>query len=176
MLKSIDIALTYAAFVMLFSFAYLSIAFVVYVWQAEVENAQNVRNSALPARLVERKPDMSDNSAMFYRSAALQIVQPVIVIPNDNHEVGDAQTEDDGLATAKDFGNDDAGAETSIKADANVPLTIVRASLTIWKRRGEQVVKAESIPCPIPAHIPRLRWRNAEVIRLEDLETIATMS
>ena len=49
MLNSIDIALTYAAeFIMFGSFAYLSIAFIMYAWQAETAKAQNAATSALP--------------------------------------------------------------------------------------------------------------------------------
>lgn len=50
-----------------------------------------------------------------------------------------------------------------------------RGQLTVWSRRKEQVVPVEGIGCAIPESIQRLRWRNADVIRLMDLEAVAAI-
>lgn len=52
---------------------------------------------------------------------------------------------------------------------------IEKEHLTLWTRRGEQVVPTEILNCPIPQEICRLRWRNAEVIRLADLEQFVSL-
>ena len=225
MLKSIDIALTYAAeFIMFGSFAYLSVAFIMYAWQAETAKAQNAATSALPVPSLIGVPQLAaktgdddagakaskkatanvplpDLAARYeegslavqatipltactsYRSAALHITQPSLAISDDGQEAGGTHTGSSSnlnavegcSANASNGSDDDAGAETSKEVAANVPLTIVRTSLTIWTRRGEQVVKTESIPAPIPDYIQRLRWRKTDVIRLTDLAQIAVI-
>lgn len=52
---------------------------------------------------------------------------------------------------------------------------IEKKHLTLWTRRGEQVVPTEILNCPIPQEVCRLRWRNAEVIRLADLEQLVSL-
>jgi hypothetical protein len=58
--------------------------------------------------------------------------------------------------------------------DERVPI-LDRSRLTLWQRRGELVVPIESLACSIPERIQRLRWRNAEVVRLVDLEEVAAI-
>lgn len=199
MYHTIDTALTYAAeFVLFGSLIYLPIAFLVYAWQAETKKSKSANHDRLAATQAQLKQTQDKLAEVNEQLALIDKVLPLLqqekaaleaqiatgmVEPTGDDDaiapsgVPSPEVSNNVMAAALEVandGDDDAGAAPSTEVPANVPLPIVaRASLTLWKRRGEQVVKTECIPVALPDNIKRFRWRKAEVIRLADLTTIA---